>query len=176
MDTPTGSVKKIALNYGLILALASIVLSVIMYVMDVHIERPWWSTLIGLVVMIAILRAGLKAFKNDNGGFLSLGEALKVGLAISLISGIIVVIYNYIFATVIEPDLIQQTLVYSQEQMIEQRPDMTQEQIDMAMSWTEKMMSPAIMGAIGIIASLFFGFIFSLIAGLIMKQNRPEHL
>jgi uncharacterized membrane protein YeaQ/YmgE (transglycosylase-associated protein family) len=31
------------------------------------------------------------------------------------------------------------------------------------------------MTAMGMIFTLFFGFIVSLIAGLIMKQNRPEH-
>ena len=33
---------------------------------------------------------GLKAFKKGNGGFLSLGEGLKTGLAISLVAGAIV--------------------------------------------------------------------------------------
>ena len=63
----------------------------------------------------------------------------------------------------------------SRENMMEQNPEMTSEQVDTAMGFSEKLMSPAIMAAFGIIASLFFGFIISLIAGLIMKQNRPEH-
>jgi hypothetical protein len=51
---------------------------------------------------------------------------------------------------------------------------MTQEQMDMAIAMSEKMMSPGIIIALGIIASLFFGFIVSLIAGLGLKNNRPE--
>jgi hypothetical protein len=58
--------------------------------------------------------------------------------------------------------------------MFEDNPEMTQEQIDMAMSISEKMMSPGILTAIGVIASLFFGFIISLISGLVLKNNRPE--
>lgn len=175
MEQTKGSVKKVALSYGLILALLSIVLSVIAYVLGVHIERPWWVSVLGIGIMILIIIYGLKTFKKDNGGFLSLGEALKVGLAISLVSAIIVVIYNYIFITFIEPDLVAQTLEYTREQMIEQNPDMPEEQMEMALGFTEKMMSPAIMSAIGIIFSLFLGFIISLIGGLVMKQNRPEH-
>lgn len=175
METPKASVKKIALSYGLYLALASILLSVIAYVMGVHIERPWWLSLLGFVIMVLLIIYGLKAFKKENGGFLSLGEALKTGLAISLIAGLIGVVYNYIFMNFIEPDLVQQTLDYTRDQMVEQNPNMTQDQMDMAMSMTEKFMSPGIMAAMQIIISLFFGFIISLIAGLVMKQNRPEH-
>ena len=86
MDTPKASIKKIALNYGLILALASIGWSVVLFVLDKHVERPWWSGVISFALMVVILIYGLKAFKKENGGYMSLGEALKAGLAISLIA------------------------------------------------------------------------------------------
>ena len=175
MDTQKASVKKIALNYGLLLGLASIALSVVFYVMNVHLERPWWTSVIGILVMTVIIVYGLKAFKKDNEGFLSLGDAIKVGLAISVIAGIISAIYNYVFMTYIEPDLVTQMLEMTREQMIEQNPNMTEEQLEMGLSMTEKFMSPGIMAAFSIIFTLFLGFIISLISGLIMKQNRPEN-
>ena len=176
METQKASVKKIALNYGILLALLSIVLAVFSYVTDNHIDRPWWLSVISTLVMIAVIVYGLKAFKKDNGGFLSVGEAIKVGLAISLISGIIYAIYSYIFVTVIEPDFVNQMLVFAEEQMIEDNPEMTEAQLNMAMDMTEKFMSPMMMTAFAIIGSLFFGFIISLISGMILKQKRPEHL
>ena len=174
MENQKGSVKKIAMSYGLMLALISIVLSVITYVMDVHIDRPWWVSLLGFLVMLGIIVYGLKAFKKDNGGFLSIGEALKVGLAISVIAGVIGAIYNYIFVTVIEPDFGAQLLEFTREKMIADNPQMTAEQMEVAMNMTEKFMSPGMMTAFSIIGSLFLGFIISLVAGLIMKQKRPE--
>lgn len=174
MDNQKASLKKIALNYGLLLGLASIALSVVTYVMGVHLERPWWASALGIVIMAALIVYGLKAFKLDNGGFLSLGEAIKVGLAISVIAGIIGAIYNYVFVTVIEPDFVAQMMEITKEQMIEQNPEMTEEQMEMGLSITEKFMSPGIMSAMAIIFTLFLGFIISLISGLIMKQNRPE--
>ncbi len=175
METQEVSVKKIALNYGLILALLSIVVSVIAYVTNNHIERPWWVSVLSTVVMVGVIVYGLKTFKSENSGFLSIGEALKVGLAISIIAGIIGALYNYIFVTVIEPDFVTQMLDMTRDQMIEQNPEMAQDQMDMAMGITEKMMQPTIMSAIGIIMTLFFGFIISLISGLIMKVNHPEN-
>ncbi len=95
-------------------------------------------------------------------------------MAISLIAGIVAVIFNYIFMNFIDPDFVQKTLDFSREQMIEKNPNMTQEQIDTAMGMSAKFMSPWIMSAFALIATLFFGFIISLVAGLIMKRNPPQ--
>lgn len=175
MDTQKASVKKIALNYGLILSLLSIVITVILFVTNNHIDRPWWSSVLSFLVMLAVIIYGLKAFKAANGGFMSLGEALKTGLAISLVAGIVGALFNYLFVTVIEPDFVEKMLDFTRDRMYEQNPNMTEEQAEMALSMSEKFMSPGIMSAFAVIGSLFFGFIVSLIAGLIMKQNRPEH-
>ena len=175
MENQKASIKKIALNYGVIWGLLSIVLSVIAYVTNNYIDRPIWLTIAGLAIMVGIIVYGLKAFKHDNEGFLSVSEALKVGLAISVIAGIIGTLYNLLFVTVIETEFIVQTLEFTREKMITDNPDMTQDQMDMAMGISEKMMTPLVMSAMGIIFTLFLGFITSLIAGLIMKVNRPEH-
>lgn len=174
METQSASLKKIAINYGVLLALLSIVLQVISYVLDAHIDRPWWLTVLQLLISVSVIVYGIKAYKTGNAGYLSLGQALKTGLAISLIAGVIAIIFNYIFMNYIDPDFVQNTLDFSREQMIEQNPNMTQQQIDAAMEMSAKFMSPWIMSAFAMIATLFFGFIISLIAGLIMKKNPPH--
>jgi hypothetical protein len=174
MESQTASVKKIALPNGVLLALTTIVISVIVYVMGMTYEQPWWQSLLNFAAMLWFVIYGIKAFKKDNSGYLSLAEALKIGLAITLVAGIIGSIFTYLFTTIIEPDFVMNMLEASRVKMFEDNPEMTQEQIDMAMSISEKMMSPGILTAIGVIASLFFGFIISLISGLVLKNNRPE--
>ncbi|WP_347374643.1 DUF4199 domain-containing protein [Aequorivita sp. Q41] len=176
METQPTSVKKIALNYGVLLALLSIVLQVISYVLDAHIDRPWWLTVLQLVISVGVISYGIKAYKASNAGYLTLGQALKTGLAISIVAGIIAVIFNYIFMNYIDPNFVQNTLDFSREQMIEQNPNMTEEQIKVAMDMSAKFMSPLIMSAFALIATLFFGFIISLFAGLIMKKNPPQQI
>lgn len=174
METQNASLKKIALNFGVLLALLSIVLQVISFVLDAHIDRPWWLTVLQLAISIGVLVYGIKAFKNENEGFLTIGQALKTGLAISLVAGIISVIFNYIFINYIDPDFIQKTLDFSREQMITDFPNMTPEQIENSLEISAKFMSPAIMSAVAILATLFFGFIISLVAGMILKKNPPN--
>ncbi|WP_313113106.1 DUF4199 domain-containing protein [Aequorivita sediminis] len=174
MENQTASIKKIALNFGVLLALLSIVLQVISFVLDAHIDRPWWLTVLQLVISIGVLVYGIKAFKNDNAGFLTIPQALKTGLAISLIAGVISVIFNFIFIYYIDPDFIQKTLDFSREQMITDFPNMTPEQIENSLEISAKFMTPTIMSAMGILATLFFGFIISLVAGMILKKNPPQ--
>lgn len=174
MENQTASLKKIALNFGVLLALLSIVLQVISFVLDAHIDRPWWLTILQLIISIGVLVYGIKTFKNDNAGFLTIAQALKTGLAISLVAGIISVIFNYIFINYIDPDFIQKTLDFSREQMITDFPNMTQEQMENSLEISAKFMTPTIMSAMGILATLFFGFIISLVAGMILKKNPPQ--
>ena len=174
MENQSASVKKIALNYGVLLALLSIVLQVISYVLDAHIDRPWWLTVLQLLISVGVIAYGIKAYKTSNAGYLTVGQALKTGLAISLVAGVIAVIFNFIFINYIDPDFVQKTLDFTREQMIEQNPNMTEEQMESAMSMSAKFMSPIFMSAIAMLATLFFGFIISLIAGLIMKKNPPQ--
>lgn len=174
MENQEPSIKKIALNYGILLALLSIVTQVISYVLDVHIDRPLWLTILQIAISVGVVVMGLKAYKTANEGYLTLIQALKIGVAISLIAGIIAVLFNYIFMNYIDPDYIQKAMDFSQEQMIEQNPNMSQDQIDMAMNMSAKFMTPAVMAAFAMISSLFFGFLISLVTGLIMKRNPPQ--
>src|SRR5690554_5703778 len=173
METQSPSIQKIALNYGVLLGLFTIVLQVISYALDAHIDRPWWLTFGQLLISIAIIVLGLKAFKNENNSYITFGQSIKTGLAISLIAGIISIIFNYIFITYIDPDFIQKTMDFTREEMAK-NPNLTEEQINMSMEMSAKFMTPWIMSAFAIIGTMFFGFIISVIAGLALRKNPPQ--
>lgn len=175
METNKASVKKIALNYGAYMALGTIAVSVIVYALGHTYDQPIWQSLLNFAIMIMAIVFGLKTFKSTGDGFMSLGDALKTGLAISLVAAIIGVLFNYIFMNFIEPDFVTNMLEITEEKMLAENPNMTEDQRQTAMDMTAMFMSPGMMAAFGLIASLFFGFIISLIAGLVMKQNRPEY-
>ena len=166
--------KQIMLNYGLMLGFASILISVALYAMGKTYDPHWsvgvFSTLITAVVVIL----GIKKIKEFNGGFLSLSEALKTGLGIALISGLIFVVYNLIFVTFIEPEYFARMMEVQQQKLIETYPNFSDEQLEASLEMAKKMSGPMINSAIIIIGSLFLGFVISLIGGLIMKKSDEE--
>ena len=51
---------------------------------------------------------GIKKFKVDNYNLLSFGQAVKIGVGISIISALLTIVYNQVFANFIEPDFMNQ--------------------------------------------------------------------
>lgn len=172
MENKSTSTKSIALNYGLILGFTTVIISVITYIIDMPLKTGWISGLLGIIAMIALIFIGIKKFKEGNGGYISLSEALKVGIAIALIGGIIASLYQLVFLSYIDPEYISRVQELQLEQAVENNPEMSDEQIQMMKDMGAKFSSPWISFAGALIGNLLFGFIFSLIGGLILKKNK----
>ncbi len=172
MENEKISSKKIITNYGVLLGIATVVLGVIMYVTNVYLDPHWIFSVIGFAILIGVIVYGIKAYKTQNNGYLTLTDGLKIGIGIALIGGIISAIWTLVLTTAIEPEYTQQFLEVQKEKMIEKYPDFSQEQVDQSIEMMEKFSSPYISIAFSIIGSLFFGFIISLFAGLIMQKKQ----
>ncbi len=145
-----------------------------MYVTNMYIEKSWVGNTISFIVMVLVIVYGINEFKKSNGNYLSVGQAIKIGVGISLIAGIIGAVYQLIFINFIEPDFMERMMQIQFDKMVENNPDMTEKQLEMSMEMGRKFSSPWITSAITIVASLFFGLIISLIAGLVMKKENTH--
>ncbi len=164
--------KQTIINYGLLLGVASILLSVGVYASGMDLmKQPFWIKALSYIIFIAAIVMGIKKYRDLNNNFLSLGQAMKVGVGIALIGGLISAIYTYLFFSVIEPDMMNQIMVVAEEKMLEQNPDMSDDQIETALGFSKIFMSPFAMSTMAIIGSLFMGAIISLIGGLILKKE-----
>ncbi len=166
------SVKSVAYPYGMVLAIYSILVLVLIYAFNVA-QDNWIVGVINALVSIAIFVLAIKKFKQNNNGFLSLKEALKVGLAVAVISGVITAIYSFIHYSFVYPEYSE--IMYDEAvlQMTEQGiPESQQSQ---ALEMTKMFTSPWFFATMALVGSLFFGFIISLITGLILKRENPAH-
>ncbi|MEM7087556.1 MAG: DUF4199 domain-containing protein [Bacteroidota bacterium] len=175
MDNENAPIKKTALNSGLIIGGLLLIIVAAMYATGALLEGVQWPMYIYYLLYPLLIGYTVHAYRKANGGFLSLKQALKVGVTAAVIGGLIYFVYNLLFVTVIEPDYAEQMLEVARANMYEQNPNMTEEQADMAISIMEKFSNPFLAGAFWIIMSAFFGFIYSLISGLIFKRERPLH-
>lgn len=169
MEENSISIKPFAYNYGLILGGLSIIMLVIMYVLE--IDKSWPLSIASFALTVTIYVLGLRAFKQNNAGQLKLGQAVKLGLAIAAIGGLVAALYTYIHYSYIYPEFIDKVREESVDQMLLRSPDMTNEQIDQAMKINNMFTSPFAMSTFSLIGNLFLGTIIALIAGLIMKND-----
>jgi hypothetical protein len=169
--TSAASVKSVALRYGLLTGLVTVIYSFILYVSG-YSENKGLS-LLGTVILIGGIVLAHKYFKKENGGFMRYGQGLGIGSLVSVVVGLMSGIFMYIYIKFIDSgylDKIRETQIAELE-----KRNMSEEQIEQAMAITKKMMNPEMMVVWAVIGTLFIGFFLSLIISAITKHTRPEY-
>ncbi|WP_420322928.1 DUF4199 domain-containing protein [Flagellimonas sp.] len=164
---------KFSLNYGLILGLVSVAFSVMLYTQGLHYEMSTPIIIVSILISVVVIFLGINAFKKANGGYLKLGEALKIAVGIAVVSAIISLLYQYLLINFIEPDFMDKAMEIAKPQAFEKNPSMTEEQWEQAVEMQKKM--GWLRYPIGLIISCLLGLIIGLISGLILKKDKAAY-
>ena len=170
METQKQSIKNLILTYGFILALLSILISVLKYIMGKHLENGAVDSIIGFILIIALIVYPIVQFKKQNNGFITLSQSLKIGLGVAAVAAIISVIYFVIFANYIEPNFVNDVLSAETSRQMKANPNMSRADLEKGMEMGKGFVLPMLYGGI-IVMNLFLGFIISLITGLVIKKE-----
>tara|TARA_R110002049_G_scaffold140994_2_gene302557 strand:+ start:93 stop:617 length:525 start_codon:yes stop_codon:yes gene_type:complete len=170
MEETKPKTGKYALTYGLILGAISVAFLLMLYSLDMHYQGGPMVMGVSLLITIAVIVIGMLQFKKDNGGFMSFGEGLKIGVGIGLIAGIIGIIFNQILAGVIDPEMMNKAMEY-QRGLLMETTKMTPEQIDTQMEGAKKFTTPSMQIVFGLVYSVVSSLLLSLIPALILKKK-----
>ncbi|WP_420602155.1 DUF4199 domain-containing protein [Flagellimonas sp.] len=163
---------KFSLNYGLILGGISLIFGIMLYTQDMHTSQSPVIMIIGLVLAAVVTYLGISNFRKANEGYLSLGQALKIGAGIALISAIIAIAYNYALVNYIDPDAPSKIMDARLGPALESG-EITQEQFNVQKEQSIKfwwMGYPFIL-----IINILIGLVLGLISGLILKKAKPAY-
>jgi hypothetical protein len=172
MEPTSGArIRPVALRYGLLTGLVSVIYSLILFIAELS-ENTAFSSLTYVFLIVGIVLAH-KHFKKENGDYLSYGQGLGLGSLLSMVVGLMSGIFMYIYIKFIDSSLLENI---RDKQLAElEKRNMSEEQIEQAMSITDKMMGPEMMVVFVIVGTLFAGFLLSLIISAITKHTRPEY-
>jgi hypothetical protein len=160
---------KANLTNGLILALIGIVYSLVMYFLNLTLNKSQGYVL--LLLQFVIMYFLLKSYRDSYlHGQISYGQSVGAGVIIYLYSAILSSVFTYILFTIIDPGLVTKQLAIA-EQAMRARGGMTEAQIDTAMKFTEKFMKPGIMVISGVFFGMIFGAVISLIVSIFIKKE-----
>ncbi len=174
MENNASTLKEHILQYGILLGGISVIFALMLFFLDMHYTQESAVNWINWAITIAVLVLGIYNYRGANEGYLSLSEALKLGLGISVISALIAIVYTFVLINFLDPDTIEKTIEITQNKMLDENPELTEEQIAQAKEMQLKFSGIGVISTMILIFSLFFGFVVSLISGLILKRNRPE--
>jgi len=164
------SVIKPSLTYGLYLGIALILFSLVMYLLDIdHDSKLMW---VSYIIMAGGLFWAMISFRDKiNGGFVTYGKAFGTGFWTGLFAAIIGTAFTYIYVTMIDPGMIEEILLKAEEQILDSSPNMSDEQLEQALSMTEKFTSPIMITIWGFVANVIFATILSLIIAIFVKRE-----
>ncbi|MGY0408380.1 MAG: DUF4199 domain-containing protein [Polaribacter sp.] len=163
--------KSIILNYGLYAGIASIMIALILYAMGKSANPGIALSIVSFVLPLVILVIGIKKFKDTNGGFMSWGEGVKVGVGIALIWGVLALAFQFLLEHIIAPELIEQKLEVARTTL--ENLGITQDIIDQQIEKSRNQ-NPILASAFAMIIFAIIGFIVSAIAAAIMKKSEEE--
>jgi hypothetical protein len=174
------NLNKNAINNGVIIAIISIAIQVIMYYAMPSLFGSY-VTGIGISCVLLVIYVLLTLdMKKKIGGFWTFKEALKGIFLMSFIANVGSSIFNFIFYKFIEPNAYDKIVGFVTEGLTStyEKMGLSQDKMDEALSQVEKTLKsqfqPSILDfikALGI--AILIGFIMSLIFAAIFKKNPP---
>ena len=173
MENNSTSEKKPILkpcaNYGAIMGAILISISILSYMLDM--SQSFVIGLINYVILATLLFYFAKKYRDDvNDGSISYGRAYGVSVLTALFASIILGFYTFLFFKLIAPEAIDKMLIEVEEKLIQQNPNMPEDQLEMAINMTKKFMNPAMMFISTILGFTFMGALFSLITSIFVKK------
>lgn len=162
--------KKDLLNFGLLFGMYSALMMFLGYKLSLETSPFYRAISFGFAILI--IYYAIMKFKKQNEGILKISDAIKTGLAIGLIGGVIYAIYTYIHLTYVNETFLQEVKDSIQTSSDTMGLELTDEEIAKRKeSAIDYYGSPFFYVTTNLVGSLFQAFIISLVIGLIKKNN-----
>jgi len=126
-----------------------------------------------LAAMAAFLVFAMRDFRSLNGGYMTYGEGLSIGSLLSAVGGLLSAAFITFYNVVIDPTVQQKSFDMAREKM-EEKGNMSDEQIDQAMEIAQKFQSPGFTFVAGVFGTLIMGFLLSLIVAAFIRRNKTN--
>jgi uncharacterized membrane protein YkvI len=161
-----------AATYGLYIGLVLIVLALFSNLLFDQQNKAFDIISTWLIPILGIAWATIQYRDKEKGGLISYGDSVGYGTLLALFYGIVSAVFTVILVTVIDPGYMERVMELTRI-TLEDSGLYSDQQLDVMMAWTEKLSTPPILFAFGVIGSVIIGVIISLIASIFIKRNKP---
>ena len=173
MEEKQNSLSMHSIIYGVGTGIALIVLSLVLYVTNLYMNEVLRYA--AYVILIAgMVIAALQYRKNQLKGFMTYGQAFSVSFLTGLFATIVSIIFFFFYLKYINIGLIDEIMTQVRTKMEAKAGNMSQEQMDQAMMWTERFMTPVWMVVWGFLGYAFWSAIFALVIGIFVRKKNPD--
>ena len=169
--------RKFAMNYGAVLGLCLVAIASVMWSFGVDKSGSMLPTFLNNGLIIAGIAYTIIQFRDtENRGFISYGDSLKLGTSVAFFSSVILAFYTFIFINYISPNTLNEILVQAEQAILESNPEISDDELDLALEMTNKFVQPHWMLILGVLGGTFMGFMYSLIISIFVKKDNPNEI
>jgi flagellar biosynthesis protein FliQ len=167
------STTTTGIRYGLITGLIWMIVDFVFRTTGLSLKYSLYLPASLVVYIVGIIMAH-RYFKEQNGGFMSYGQGVMIVVILSLVSGTLSGLFNYVYVNFIDPDYAARMRA-DMEAWMSSFNGIPDEQIEKTLAGLsdEKVKSPLQIGQT-LLSSAFGGLIVGLLISIFTRRNRPE--
>lgn len=154
---------------GLIISLILIVFGLVLYFTDQYMNKSLGY--IQYAIILAGIIWGCTTYSNQLNNNVTFGNLFAHGFKITAVFTVILVVYTVLSLKVLFPEMTDKILEQTTSEL--EKQNMSEEQIDQAMSITKKFFVPFAIGGV-LVGYMFIGAISSLLGAAIAKKNPQD--
>ena len=168
---------NLPLKYGILTGLAAVLWKLGEYYLNLNSNTIGaWAGFIPYFILFIGVFIGILAQKRDDisgAGLLEFKQGARTGVVISLVTGIIIAIFGFVYCRFINPEFLEQHLAMTKDLMLkDKRPA---EIIEKEMQMIKDSASVGRLMFRSFTTSLFIGMIVSFILAAILKKEAKEN-
>jgi hypothetical protein len=162
------STAIVTLGYGVIIALAIIVFSLILFLLG--LDQGSGLEYLSYLLLLGGLFLAQTNFRNKyQGGYIEYGKAFTIGLLTSIFLSLIMGIYTFIFFKYIDPGAMEEAMTIAEQKLMDK--GMSDMEIEQGMAIARKFQGVGMYTFVAIFGNIFFGAILSLITAIFVKKE-----
>jgi len=170
---PAQSFWRSAMTYGLYFGILNVVISVIFYAGGLTMAS--WVQWVSIAILIAAILIIQMHYCKSLGGYITYGQSLGIAVASMFCASFLTAIFSYILYKFIDPGLIDQIMLLQEEKMVQQGK-LSQEQIDLTLSFMKKFQTPAIVAITQIFSLPLSGLVIGAVSSIFIKKESVEKI
>lgn len=163
----TADYKKQSVLYGIIFGLFSSLLLYFNY--KFQLENTTVMTIVSLAIAILLVLYPIHQFKLNNANKLKISQALKIGLIVGLIGGLMYALYTYLHYKQIDTEFITKTIEEGNN-ALDSQGNLSSQELKQSREMIEVIISPFTYATLALIGALLKTFLIALVVGLIKKS------
>lgn len=165
------------MNYGAYLGLGLVLISFTVYILGLEEQKSIIPSLLNNFLIIGAIAYSITMYRdNFNNGLVSYSQSLKIGTSVVFFASVILAFYTYIFVTFINPEYLENIIKIAEQEILNSDPEISDEDLDLALSMTQKMLQPQWMSTLSVLGGTFMGFFYSLIISFFIKKDDPNFI